>query len=155
MIKTSLNLQQSQADKIIELSRKLNITISSILNSLTQFALQNHRYKTRLRHAVSYQQNPSDNNSWYCLHVTFSDDTYEKCLDVRKFCKISVSSFLSSAIDLYLDIVIKNIINGKRSDNYLNNYSVSYIKNNDSIEIIIKWGKETNRTAAKPKIYRL
>ncbi len=140
MIKTSLNLKKSQVKKLIAVAKYNNTTISEIINCLANIALKRSNYKTKILRTTAYQENLSNCDTWHCQHVSFNGDIYEKCLDMRKFFKISVSLFISSAIDLYLKKLMKDKMSLKDSDNYTGQYIVFFSKFGDFSQITILWG---------------
>ena len=141
-LKTTCNIRKSQYKLILSSATDRNATISQLVNLLLKRALSKHELKVLTSKTVLYQSrllNAGD--SWHCFPVILEDGVYERCLDLRNVNKVSVSLFLSLAIDLYLKSVITDI-EIKRSYNYSNYYKVLFIKEGDYCQIIHTWGEQ-------------
>ncbi len=132
-IETTVHISNINKECIIKTAALLNTSPNKIIiKLLTRYLNKQYgNYKTFSR--ISYQKkNPGD--SWKIMHVWFSSEFYEKCLDLRKFHKLSLSNILSLAIKLYLNDIIHN-----KCDNYNKNYIVlSTVFNNCPI-FILTW----------------
>ena len=141
VIESTVNISLNKKQKIEFYSNKLNISKNElILKLLFKYLSCNlNNYKTFTR--IQYQKKDQD-GTWKKIHVWFSTDFYEKCLDLRKFHKLSISYILSIAIDLYLSEIIND-----QDDNYRHNYIfMSTIFNNCPI-FIITWDYPGNKKA--------
>lgn len=149
-LKTTLNIRQSQVNKIISLADQYNVSKSHILNSLARIIYKSHNYKHRFLMKVQYQNrilHPYD--VWKCLPVSFQEDVYEKCFDLKKLYKFSVSFFISIAIEQYLDELIIELNQYKSSDNYSSNYILIHSKSGSFNMISLIWDMIDTNTLVK------
>lgn len=146
ILKTTINIKLSQVDKIIFLAQQYNISLSCIINHLTKIAFKNLSYERCFMQKVRYQDRIlNSNNKWRCQSVSFQDDVYERCLDMKKLYKLSVSRFIAEAIDKYLNQLIDELNQKICSDNYSPNYIIIHSKLDYYNHITIIWdmiGKE-------------
>ena len=90
-------------------------------------------------HKSSDYQKRKGKKYYKAVHVGFEDKFYEKCFDIRKFHKLSLSLILSIAIENYLDDIIK----GKGvTDNYSSFYFCYFANGSISPIFIITWKRK-------------
>lgn len=152
-IKTTLNLRYAQVNKIIQLSEKLDCSKSCIINSLFRKIFKINSFKIRFLHSVQYQERIKDIDSWKHFHISLEGDVYEKCHDMRKLFKLSVSLIISYAIDKYLEELINELFEGKAGDNYSSNYILFYTKSDYLTYITLVWGMLEEKDLSK--VYNL
>jgi hypothetical protein len=119
MIETTVYLRDPVVLKLEKTSALYGLSRSKLVSLLCQKAfpsrLQTERSFTRVRYQA--REKPKD---WKRLHLYLSEKDYELFLDIRKFFKVSVSLFLTQAIDLFLDKVINEIRQDPGgTDNYM------------------------------------
>mgnify|MGYP001613237077 CR=1 FL=1 len=104
VIESTINISISNKKLLKRYANKFEISVSQLIVFLLNQYLckQKGRYKTFSR--IKYQK-LKVGEEWTRVHVWFSADFYEKCLDLRNFHKFSLSAILSQAIDLYLDSI--------------------------------------------------
>lgn len=144
-IKTTFNIKLSQVYKISRLSEELNCSKSWIINSIFRKIFKSNSFKIRFLLSVKYQNRINDKDSWKHFPVCLDGDIYEKCQDMRKLFKLSVSFILSEAIDRYLNDLKIEFCEGKNSDNYTPNYILFYTKSEYYTQISIIWGMMENK----------
>ncbi len=138
-IETTLNISESNLLLLKNEVKKTNIPMNKlIINLLFQYLnKRSNHYKTFSR--IRYQKR-NKTKLWKVKHVWFTPDFYEKCVDLRKFHKLSLSGILAEAIELYLEK-----ISDKKYDNYHKSYIfISTFYNNCPI-FIISWEYPGNK----------
>ena len=116
LIETTINISKKNYITLKESAEILKITKNELIFRLIiryfNRKLNNFAGSTRIK----YQKN-ENGQGWKSIHVWFSPEFYDKCQDLRKFHKFSISFILSQAIELYLN----ELLNGQ-CDNYLHSY---------------------------------
>lgn len=139
-IKSTINIKISQVEKINSIAKEFNITKSWIINSLIKMVIKNNNYKIKFLSSVQYQKKiQNSNDTWHCLPVSFQNDIYEKCFDMKKLFKFSSSFIISDAIDKYLDQLIINLKQDLDSDNYSSTYILFYTKSEYQHKFTLLW----------------
>ncbi len=111
-------------------------TMTFLIKLLIQRVMRGNRKLLKSNTRVKYQERDEKEN-WRRLHISFNEDEYEYCLDMRKFFKMSVSLILAFAVMRYLDDIINELIDGsKNTDNYRFR---NYMFINKIIDGIICW----------------
>ena len=120
-IETTINVRSDLLEKILE-KRDTDMTnLNSIIEYLLKKAMAWSRKKLVSFKSVQYQKKAVDSVFYYHrLHIALPEDLYEKCLDMRKLYKMSVSLILATCIEHYLHEVDK----AKPADNYPANYLI-------------------------------
>ncbi len=142
-IETTINISNVNKALLEKIASQLNTSMNVLIIKLLSRYLHNKlgSYKTFSR--VSYQKKNVAEH-WKCVHVWFSPEFYEMCLDLRKFHKCSLSNILAQAIDLYLDDILSD-----ECDNYFNAYMFfDTISNNCPLFVTI-WGYPGNEEAIR------
>ncbi len=119
-IDTTINVTDNNTALLRSSAKKLDISINELtIRLIIKFInKKNADFKTFQR--ISYQKK-KDSENWNRIHVWLSSEFYEKCLELRKFCKLSLSFILSLAIKLFLKDVLEKV-----TDNYQHNYLCKY-----------------------------
>ncbi len=147
-IDTTVYIKVDLLTKIAEISAIHAISISEIISILIHKTLKNCSIKAKLFNSIKYQKT-GDDILWHTLHVSFSEDVYEKALDLRKVMKMSVSFLIARAIELYLEQVIKELSQKNNADNYLQEYTFLSSKYNGLLYFSIFWRNPPKRIIKK------
>lgn len=149
-LKTTLNIRLSKAEKIYLISQKFDLSISFILNTLFKMIFESHKFEAKFYKKIMYQDKIIDNSDrWKRLPISFQEDVYEKCLDMKKIFRLSSSFLLSEAIDKYLDKLLIELKLKKNSDNYTNNYLIYLTRDGYFNHITILWDMVDTETIKK------
>ncbi len=116
IIETTINISKSNKKLLQEYALKYDLSINKLTIKLLIKYLNNNIGNYRTFSSIKYQKR-INNDPWKTLHLWLSPDFYEKCLDLRKFHKLSLSNILSQAIKLYL-----KKIQYQKYDNNTTNY---------------------------------
>ena len=140
-IDTTINITNTNKTLVNQVAEKLNISRSGLIIQLLKKYMHENK-NTLIQHkSVSYQQKKKC-EKWKKIHVWLDENFYEKCLDLRKFHKLSLSKIIQIAIALYLDNIINEI-----TDNYQDYYSCMCKIINNSPVFIITWQQPDKKTA--------
>ncbi len=116
-IETTINISDKNVSLLDQYATSLNISRNQLLIQLIikfmNYQFGNYECFSRVRY-----QKKKNNEKWKTKHVWFPCDFYEKCIDLRKFHKLSLSFILALAIQLFLD---------KLANNECDNYNRSYM----------------------------
>lgn len=118
---TTVNIRDDLLTRMKTRKQELNISLNKIVNFLLLKALNWRKKSIKTFKSIKYQVK-YENISWHKLHISMDNALYERCLDMRKLYKLSVSYILAICIKMYLDILSKKIIMAKGTDNYHNCY---------------------------------
>ena len=123
-LETTVNIKLELLNKLNNASTSLKMSKNQLAAILLGRAMKINKQAIRMFCRVRYQR--SDNNTrWHKLHVILKHDVYERCLDLRKLRKMSVSLILACAIEEFLDEIIRSFTkNGKMPDNYGSFYAI-------------------------------
>ena len=133
-LKTTINLTYSYKKIISKEAARLSITQNELIIFLILKFLKNKNIKFKSFSNVKYQ-NKLNSEKWKKAHLKLSAEFYEKCLDLRKFCKLSLSYIVALAIEKFL--IGKNI---KQIDNYTSNYVSIFKIIENCPTFIVLWG---------------
>jgi hypothetical protein len=103
MQETTINLPIETFIKLEALAKQSGVSRTTIINRLldriqNNITIDNYRMGT-----IQYQKSrPKD--SWHCTHVYFSDTDFERCLDIRRILKHSLSMLITIAIEMMSSI---------------------------------------------------
>ncbi len=151
-IETTVYLKRQFLNKIISASDLCNISRSEIVFLLLNKFMKNDSMEIKAFSPVEYQDADSD-AKWRRLHVVFGHDFYERCLDMRKVYKKSVSFLVAIAVLEYLDILIRELTGREKSnDNYTPNYSF-IVKTYNKVPLIITHWEFPDKKLLKKLIY--
>ena len=142
-IDTTVNISKNNRSLFVETAKELKITKSELFIILITKYL-NH-YKKDIQHfkKVSYQKRNFDGD-WKKMHIWISPGFYEKCIDLRKFQKLSLSYILALAIKLYLK-EIKEV----DTDIYLHQYVTFYSFYKSTLIFTIMWNYPEEKVVKK------
>jgi hypothetical protein len=136
LIETTLHVHKSILDKLYQGAVTTGRSTTSIIKLLIQRFMNDNRRMTKTNSRIQYQERDLKEN-WHCIHVVFNEYEYEYCLDLRKFCKLSVSYILAYAVRRYLDEVLEELLNGgTNTDNY---YYCNYVFIRKIVNNVICW----------------
>jgi len=142
MVETTILVRQNVLSGIASASVITGKPRSTIVVMLIKRIMDDNRPLLREDRCVEYQER-QPGKEWHRLHVYLHMKEYECFLDLRKFCKKSVSFLVAFGVYKYLDEIIKELeIIRIIPDNYLiNHYSqkTSFYKGVYYWRII--WGK--------------
>jgi hypothetical protein len=136
LVETTLHVHKSILDKLHQGAVTTRRPRTSIIKLLIQRVMSDNQRMTKTNSRVQYQRRDLKEN-WHRIHVVFNEYEYEYCLDLRKFCKMSVSYILAYAVRRYLDEVLDELLNGStNTDNY---YYSNYIFIRKIVNNIVCW----------------
>ena len=142
-IDTTINITTSNKKLIERYAKKLGTSKSKLVLKLISKFLKKHTLEDKTFIQVAYQKRDLHAN-WTKLHLWVNCAFYEKCIDLRKFCKKSLSSIVAIAIKKHLQETIEN-----KTDNYPVNYFIFYTKIGNSNLITINWGEYEEKIIKK------
>ncbi len=137
-IETTINIKLNLLLKITDVSAAYSTSLNRIITKLIYKLINSSSIKTKLFDTVKYQKT-GDEVVWHTLHVSFSNDIYEKALDLRKVLKMSVSYIVARAIELYLEDLIKDLSKKNNTDKNLQDYVFISSKCNGLLCFSIFW----------------
>ncbi len=89
---TTINIRSDLLEKILQKKETGNISLNKIVSNLLRGALSWPKNKLQTFISIKYQDKIEDDELYYHkLHIALSEELYEKCLDMRKLYKLSVS----------------------------------------------------------------
>ena len=136
IIETTLHVHKSILDKLYQGAVATGMTRTSIIKLLIQRVMSDNQRMIKTNSRIRYQERDLKEN-WNCIHIVLNEFEYEYCLDLRKFCKLSVSYIIAYAVRLYLDEVLNELLNGSiNTDNY---YYSNYVFVRKIVNNIICW----------------
>ena len=100
-IETTINISKSNKILIENAAFSLKTTKNEIIKNLMLKFLNDNLNNFAGLTRIKYQKKEIG-EKWKSIHVWFSPEFYDKCQDIRKFHKLSISHILSIAINLYL-----------------------------------------------------
>ncbi len=132
-IDTTINITDNNTILLKESAAKLNISINELVIRLISQLLTDKNNKIKSFQRISYQKK-NENENWNPIHIWISPEFYEKCLDLRKFFKLSLSFILAKAIKQFLNRILEGI-----TDNYSHNYILLSSISDDSRFFTTVW----------------
>jgi len=139
VIETTVNIKISVRERLNNAARLTGLSHSALIRLLLRYIIKRHDNMIGHRKCIQYQEATRVRN-WSKLHVMMQSRDYEIFLDLRKFCKRSVSFLVSSAIMLYLEDVVKEILGDSEREEGTDNYQFHhYILIRDMIDNVICW----------------
>ncbi len=137
-IDTTINLKKVNTEKIEELSQQVNLSKNYIVTQIVKIILSNKNFPKSTIKRVKYQRRDKKIN-WKKIHMYVDYDIYEKCIDMRKIEKKSVSYIINSGISKYIYEIKKRICNNI-TDDFHHNYLFIAKNHEHSKTISIFWG---------------
>ncbi len=137
-IDTTINITDNNTVLLKNSAEKLNVSTNVLIIRLITKFLVNTDRNIKAFQRISYQKK-DETECWVQKHLWFSPEFYEKCLDLRKFYKLSLSNVLAVAINLYLVEKLKGV-----TDNYTQNYTFMQSKQAGCGVFTITWGYPGN-----------
>ena len=120
-ISTTINIRKDLLVRMIRKKKKLEISLNSLVDLLLKKALNWNKNSVRTFISIKYQPYNKE-LGFHKLHVNLDQVLYERCLDLRKLYKLSVSYILALCIKLYLELLSNDIAESYVTDNYHNSY---------------------------------
>ncbi len=148
MIDTTINIKSDLLTRITKATADHGISLNRIIAVLIYKSLKNCSIKIKLFNTVKYQET-GDDIIWHTLHVSFTEDIYEKALDMRKVLKMSVSFIIARAIEVYLNDVIRELSDKTDTDNYIQEYVCISNKYNGFLNFSIFWSNQPDKIIKK------
>lgn len=140
-IHTTINLSITHAALLDEAARRLGVKRTKIVILLLQKTMERFKQLKRKYGAVKYQEHCID-ATWKKVHVFYESNEYEVCIDMRKFCKWSVSALVAMGIECHLDELLaigKNNIRGYCDRYHIHDYYLDGKLDKNIICWHIKW----------------
>jgi hypothetical protein len=138
IIKTTINIMIDYLEFLEAAVLITGQSRHSIISMIMIRLAEDHDMLPRHWKRVHYQAR-GNRGRYRRLHISLTEPEYELFLDLKKFCKQSVSRLLACAIDLYLDELVSNLKN--IAYNYL---PIKYLMEktivDGSICWFIRWG---------------
>ena len=140
---TTINITDTYRELIVKTAKKLNISKNELMIRLIKKYMNKNSGNLERFCSIQYQTK-SESEKLVKEHLWIDNIFYEKCQDVRRFHKLSVSFVLALAIKLYIDTITT-----KTTDIYRDYFfSYSTIINNSPI-YITAWTAPDKKTAQK------
>ena len=149
MLETTVYISEDNLLKLENKKEESGLSINQIIICLFRREIGSEIRKPRLMQTVSYQEREFDKQIFRRFHISLDDDLYEKCLDLRKVFKMSVSYILALCIDKYLDDIDSDKLD---TDNYPKIYMFFPEKDGFFKAYIIYWDKPKKKTTQNLKI---
>ena len=143
MIDTTINIDERILGRVRESAKQLNMPESKIVRKLLRKMIVKTGRSIKLFSSVKYQKN-NGQKVWKKYHLLLSPQMYERCLDLRKVYKFSVSFFFSMEVEESLDLIVKQLFSGDCSDNYLETYSIQLWEDESEKIYVVKTKKKKN-----------
>ena len=122
-IVTTINIRKDLLSKMISMKKKYSKSLNEIAGLLLAKALKWNKKSVKSFRSVRYQTKNRD-IGFHKLHVTLDLAMYERCLDMRKLYKMSVSYILSACIQKYITLMLNE--KHRQTDNYHDSYLFFY-----------------------------
>ncbi len=120
-IDTTINIRKQVLKRIDAACVEYSVSRSRFVSLLLlRFMKEKATDKNRFSR-VKYQKRDTK-ASWKRPHVMLESDLYEKCLDMRKLFKMSVSFIVAVAFTCYFDSVVYELKNDGDTDKNTRNY---------------------------------
>ncbi len=147
-IETTINIRSDLLEKILLKKDTNRISLNTIADNLLRKAMSWSKNKLAVFKSVKYQDRIEDNELYYHkLHIALSEDLYEKCLDMRKLYKLSVSFILAKCIEFYLHKLSMPEV--KNTDNYHTNYIIFTSEEDGIYSFTVFWEIDTEKFRQK------
>ncbi len=143
MINTTIHINKDLLQELDVYAKSQKKSKNEILKLLISNFILNNKITPKLFKTVTYQER-AHSDMWHTLHVSFDFDIYEKCLDLRKLYKLSVSYLISQMIKLY--ILKKGLL---ITDNYLSFYMLIPHHSQNNLNFQIYWEPSIKKRTKK------
>ncbi len=120
-IDTTIHVKRVIIERIDAMAKKFSISRSKLVSLLLQQMMEGKNTDKNRFCRIKYQKRDK-NAEWRRPHVMLEPDLYEKNLDMRKLCKMSVSYLVLVAYRKYFDVVVQELENGESTDKNRRNY---------------------------------
>ncbi len=137
-IDTTVNLKRINTNKIEKVSNEINVTKNFLISEIVKIIISNCYFTKKEPSRIKYQDRDKK-NTWKIMHMYIDYDVYEKCLDMRKIEKMSVSFIINRGINKYLYEVKMKILNKIKTNDYKHNYVCTAKRHNNQNVISIFW----------------
>ena len=138
IIKTTINIKKNFYE-LLELAVSITgQSRRSIIAMLMVRLAEDHDVIPCQWKRIRYQARGQRGN-YKIMHLSLEEAEYELFLDLKKFCKQSVSRLVACSIDLYFDELIKNL-NRPDHNYHIINYTMNKKIIDGSICWFLQWG---------------
>ncbi len=120
-IDTTINIKRLVLERIDEAASDSGVTRSLLISLLLKRMVQVRGTDKNRFSRVKYQKR-DPKAGWKRPHVMLDYDLYEKCIDMRKLSKMSVSFLVQVSFNMFFEKVVDELNKGVRTDNNLRNY---------------------------------
>ena len=134
-IATTLNINKDILEEITYASDITGRSRTEIIILLLKKVMSDNKIKARINSSIKYQR-CDEKEKWHKFHVSLRVVDYECFLDLRKVFKMSVSCLVAFAVKKYTKNLLKEILEGRHTDNYPNK---NYVLAKSSCNGIIFW----------------
>ncbi len=146
-VSTSVYITNENYEKL-EMQRELSgISINKIVSKLLKTTTERKKIKPRLYRAVKYQKKEYECQEFRNLHIDLDEVLYERCLDMRKVFKLSVSLILAICITEYSEDLFRKETS---TDNYMQNYVLFCLGDSEFSGYIVYWSTPPPDPPLKP-----
>ncbi len=120
-VDTTINIRKEILERIDDAAIDFSVSRSRLISLLIKKKLRAINTDKNRFSRVKYQ--PRDKKAqWKRPHVYLETDLYEKCIDMRKLLKLSVSYIILVAYNQYFHIVLEELQNNGDHDNNMRHY---------------------------------
>ena len=146
-MKTKVNINIEILAQIIVGSEKLNVSRTALIKRLMKCFEGEYRKYITINTNVRYQEKDLP-ESWKQFHLYLTEPEYECFINMRNFCKMSLSYIIAFSVEKYLDGLLHPEIDPKHKvqnmDNYPDilfpGYGILWKKTNSGYRFTIYWG---------------
>ena len=143
IIETTVNISQKNREILYKSSEQTKLSKNDLIKKLIIKFLNHNLENYADQKRIQYQKR-NNREIWKSVHIWLTPELYDKCQDLRRIHKLSISHIVAIAIKKYL----KEILSGQY-DNYLRTYMfISFIHYNCPI-FIITWDYPGNKMTQK------
>ncbi len=142
-LETTIYISEENYRKLEEKKAETGISKNRIISCLLRNEVSRGKRDPVLLDTVSYQERLCDDQKFRRLHVTLDDELYERCLDMRRVFKLSVSYIIALCINQYLDDI--NLVEFD-TDNCTNIYIFFSERDEFFKGYIVYWDVPTTKT---------
>lgn len=139
LIDTTININTNLETCLLSASNQLGIAPSELIISLIKKLMANHHGLLAAQRRIRYQSRDKTVKRRR-RHCVFLIRDYEYLLDMKKFCKRSVSLLIAIAISEHLENMLTELNSSEDNDLKYDNYQFQhYIIIRDLIDGVICW----------------
>ncbi len=120
-IETTINSKKWILERIDDAATAHGVSRSRIVSLLLR-KMFNETITDKNRFSRVQYQKRDKLAVWKRPHIMLDYDLYEKCIDMRKLLKMSVSKIVFAAFTVYFDSVINELLHGEDDDMCLRQY---------------------------------